>query len=59
VKAEMVCCPADPLDWCAGCDTLVSSPLMVWADVDLYICYHCAGVSRPWHDIFTYEQVRG
>lgn len=50
VDAALTCCAADQISWCIACDRTASEPLMVWADADLYICYQCANVERPWHD---------
>lgn len=56
--ATLTCCVDDPLSWCPACDRTVSEPLMVWADVDLFLCFECAGVKRPWHDWGSDEMVR-
>lgn len=43
---------------CAACDTLTQQYDMVWAEVDLYVCYHCAEQPKPWRSRFTCESVR-
>ncbi len=47
---QLTCCSGDPISWCVACHRIVSEPLMVWADTDLFICYQCADTERPWHD---------
>ena len=48
----------DPPAWCPGCDHLVATHAMVWADLDLWVCHECAGVDEPFHSILTMTTVR-